>query len=216
MCEALREIWAEDFERARNEGIKQAEIEGIHRMIKSCREIGVNTDNIKEMLVKNYEVIEAPAEEYIKLYLSLGIKYPTSYFKAWIDETRGFWNAGYEYHRWWFGVSINTFNVKAITRSKSIDGKLRKYLWLYTDVHLLRLLLSIGLFVWINLLILMIAIFRKDKLGLFLSLPNLVIVISLLVATPVFAEFRYLYSIFCTLPLIIIIGLRPINKDINS
>lgn len=180
--------------------------------------LSYTSDPIKDLVRqrgKQELIIIINKAEYIKLYLSLGIKYPTSYFKAWIDETRGFWNAGYEIRRWAFGVSVNEFNIHSITRSKSVDRILRNYLWLYTDVHLLRLLLSIGLFVWINLFILMITIFRKDKLGLFLSLPNLVIVISLLVATPVFAEFRYLYSIFCTLPLIVVVGLRPINKEVN-
>ena len=72
MCEALREIWAEDFERARSEGLKagieEGIREGIRRMIISSRELGVAPERVKEMLIKNYEVTDLEAEEYIKLY----------------------------------------------------------------------------------------------------------------------------------------------------
>ena len=72
MCEALREIWAEDFERARSEGMeagfKQAEIEGIRRMIISCRDFGVAQKQVHEKLVENYEVTETQAEGYIRQY----------------------------------------------------------------------------------------------------------------------------------------------------
>ena len=76
MCEALREIWAEDFERARSEGLKagmeegirEGKKEGIRRMIISSRELGVAPERVKEMLIKNYEVTDLEAEEYIKLY----------------------------------------------------------------------------------------------------------------------------------------------------
>lgn len=84
MCEALREIWAEDFERARSEGlkagmeegiregkkvgIKEGIKEGIRRMIISSKELGVAPERVKEMLIKNYEVTDLEAEEYIKLY----------------------------------------------------------------------------------------------------------------------------------------------------
>ena len=54
MCEALREIWADDIEKAREEGLKI----GIRRMIISSNELGVATERVKEMLVKNYELTE--------------------------------------------------------------------------------------------------------------------------------------------------------------
>ena len=88
MCEALREIWAEDFERARSEGLKAGMEEGIREgkkvgikegirelcqrikvcLIISSKELGVAPERVKEMLIKNYEVTDLEAEEYIKLY----------------------------------------------------------------------------------------------------------------------------------------------------
>lgn len=33
--------------------------------------------------------------EFLKLYLSLGARYPVDYWEAWVEETRGYWNGGY-------------------------------------------------------------------------------------------------------------------------
>ncbi len=149
--------------------------------------------------------------DYIKLYLSLGIKHPMVYARAWIDQTRGYWNAGYEYWRWSLWCEENDLGIMRTTNNTTINLMLSEYLWLFTDIQVLRLFLSIGLFVWIDILLLMIALLRKDKVGAFVSLPILAIVVSLLVATPVSYEFRYIYAAFCALPMVIVIVLRPMG-----
>lgn len=60
------------------------------------------------------------------------------------------------------------------------------------------------------LIALFIAIVRKDKIGVMLTIPNIMVVFSLLVATPVYSEFRYDYAVFCTLPIVLALVLRPI------
>ena len=40
------------------------------------------------------------AAAYLRLYLNLGLKYPGDYLKAWIEETKGYWNGGYDYHQY--------------------------------------------------------------------------------------------------------------------
>ena len=64
MCEALREIWAEDFEKAKNEGL----LENINRTIKSCKTIGASREQMQNVLVANFELTEAQAQEYMQLY----------------------------------------------------------------------------------------------------------------------------------------------------
>ena len=68
MCEALREIWAEDIERARDEVKEVERNESIRRMIVSCKDLGVSLEQIQETLVKNYELTEKQAEEYVAKY----------------------------------------------------------------------------------------------------------------------------------------------------
>lgn len=166
----------------------------------------------------NQEMIIKEKSEYLRLYCSLGLRYPKTYICAWIEQTRGYWNAGYEYWRWRFGVEENDLDIETLTRSHALNRKLQEYAWLFTDVHGLRLFLSIGLFVWLDILMLMISVLRKDKLGVFISLPIIAVVTSLLVSTPVFSEFRYMYAAFCTLPMVIVVALRPAvdSKDAMS
>ena len=167
----------------------------------------------------NQKILVEQKIDYIKLYFSLGIRYPLVYLRAWIDLTRGYWNAGYEYWRWSTEITANDYGIVRTTNNFSLDLMFKEYLWLFTNFQILRLFISIGLFVWIDIIMLMIALLRKDKVGVFISLPILTVVASLLVATPVFSELRYNYAAFCTLPLVIVVVLRPIsenNKDSNN
>lgn len=38
---------------------------------------------------------------------------------------------------------------------------------------------------------------------MFLPVPALSVIATLLIATPVYSEFRYAYSVFCTLPFLL-------------
>lgn len=161
------------------------------------------------------ELISVNKKEYLKLYCMLFIKHPIVYFKAWVDETRGYWNAGYEYWRWSLNVRENDIGVERTVRSEIMNNIFKEYIWLFTYIQILRLFLSIGLFVWIDVIIFMIALLRKDKVGCFAAMPVLAVSASLLIATPVFSEFRYIYSAFCVLPIAIVIILRPLNNNVK-
>lgn len=176
------------------------------------------SDPIKALVREkgNQRLIVDNKEKYIRLYMSLGLRYPTVYLRAWIDQTRGYWNAGYEFWRWDLNIRDNDLGIERNVKSSSFNRMFNEYLWLFTNVQGLRLFLCIGLFVWIDIFMLMIAIIRKDKLGAFVSLPIITIVLSLLIATPVFSEFRYIYSAFCTLPIVVVIVLRRTDDIIVS
>lgn len=176
------------------------------------------SDNIKNLVRKkgNQHLFKENKFEYLKLYVQLGIKYPLSYARGWIDETKGYWNAGYEYWRWSTGIHENNLEIKPEPLSQRANKYFNRYLSLFTRIQLLRIFLCIGLFVWINLLMLFINMYRKDKIGILISLPTIMIVLSLLIATPVFSEFRYLYAIFCALPMIITISLRNLSQELSE
>ena len=80
MCEALREIWAEDFERARTEGLKAGMEEGlkeglkegkeigIKNMIESGKEFGASFEKVFELVQDKYNMSGEETEKYMKLY----------------------------------------------------------------------------------------------------------------------------------------------------
>lgn len=171
------------------------------------------SDPIKDLVREkgNQQLLVDHKFDYIKLYFSLGIKNPMAYLRAWIDQTRGYWNAGYETTYWSLGMHGNSLGIEKTIISSSLDSILKEYFWLFKNIQGLKLFLSIGFFVWIDILMFMITLLRKDKVGVFVTLPILAVVISLLVATPVFAEFRYIYSAFCSLPIVVAITFRPLE-----
>ena len=64
MCEALKELWAEDFERARNEGVEI----GIRNMIEVAKEFGGSREKVFSLVQEKFSVDDEEAEEYMKLY----------------------------------------------------------------------------------------------------------------------------------------------------
>lgn len=157
----------------------------------------------------NQQFLEENKIAYLKMYLSIGARNPIVYLKAWIDETKGYWNAGYSYWIWGNDVGENDLGINRVVHMEKVNNIFDGYLWIFSEIAALQIFLCIGFWIWIDIIMLFVALIRKDKVGVFLTLPLIMIVLSLLVATPVYSEFRYVYSVFCTLPLICVIVLRP-------
>ncbi len=160
------------------------------------------SDPVKELVREkgNQQAISSQKLEYFKLYIELGIRHPLSYIKAWIDQTRGFWNAGYDYWRWSDGIGENVFGIERTVYCTRINKYLNGYLQIFSENNLLQLFLCIGFYTWMNLILCFMNVIRKDKIGFFISVPILAIIFSLLISSPVYAEFRYAYALFCCLP----------------
>lgn len=138
---------------------------------------------------------------YIKLYLQLGLRYPLKYIQAWVNQTRGYWNGGYAY--WRFPAPYeNGLGISISAPVESARALFSGYAQLFESSPLLQPLVSIGLFVWLMILCCFAALQRRDKVGVFLTVPYLAVILTLLIATPVFSEFRYSYCIFCGGPFV--------------
>ncbi len=148
------------------------------------------------------EYLSEHMADYKSLYLRMAGEYPGSYIKAWIDETRGYWNGGYEYWRW-YDRSIDGFGIEQSCRSEAIKTLLLWYCRAFSALPLLQPLLSIGLYTWITCTAALMAIIRKNREAFFVTMPVLAIIGTLLVATPVYAEFRYAYPMFCAMPVVV-------------
>ena len=139
-------------------------------------------------------------KEYTSLWINVGLRNPKLYAEAWIDQTRGYWNGGYDY---WNIMIKNNLNPVRDEEPSFFYRMLRKYLSFFNDFSVLRILLSIGLFVWITIIILYLSLVRGDKDLVFLTLTPLGVIATLLISTPVFAEFRYAYAVFCCFPFLL-------------
>lgn len=137
--------------------------------------------------------------EYLALWFNLGIKNPKIYAKAWIDQTRGYWNGGYVY----WNITLQNFYRSESEKPSFFNKALEYYVAFFNDFTLTRVLLSIGLYVWIGIFIVYLSIVRRDKSTAFLMVAPLGVIATLLIATPVYSEFRYAYSMFCCIPFVL-------------
>lgn len=166
------------------------------------------SDPIKDLVREkdNQEYLKEHLDEYFDLYIQLGLKYPQKYIEAWIDQTRGYWNAGYHFWRWADGVSDNDLGVYQTINSKFINDALTLYLMEWQGSPIFTFFLSIGFMVWLLIMFIYKAIVYKRKDLFFIIVPPLLVIITLLIATPLYAEFRYAYAVSVSLPFIITIA----------
>ena len=164
----------------------------------------------------NRNYLNTHKAEYAMLYFELGISHPYSYFTAWVDQTKGYWNAGYDY--WRFGHSCweNNIHLKRTVVSKPLQTVMYGYTESFEFFDLLKPFVSIGLHTWMILLVAYMAYRKKDKTVVFLTVPSLAIIFTMLIGTPVFAEFRYAYALFCCLPFLAVVVFRRNLENVNN
>lgn len=173
------------------------------------------SDPIKDLVRDrgNQEYIKTHSGEFIGLYLRRIAKHPFTYVKGWIDQTRGYWNGGYSYWRWYDGVQENELGIEKTVNSAGFDRLVDSYLEKFDELYCLQIFLCIGFFNWLLLIVVFISVIKRDKLGAMLTVPSVMTVVSLLVATPVSFEFRYNYAVFCALPIITALVLRTDRRE---
>jgi hypothetical protein len=161
------------------------------------------SDPVKnEIRARGNAYFEENKGEFLKLWLQLGITYPADYVKAWIDQTRGYWNAGYDYWIYRESVVDNTLDIhRTQTEETFITQAKTAYFGLF-DSAALKPFSSVGLHVWI-LFGACIVFWLKGRNEFLLTVPLITVIGTLWIATPVFCEFRYAYALFTTCPMLL-------------
>lgn len=138
----------------------------------------------------------------LKLYVSLGRKYLADYLKAWIDETKGYWNGGYSFWIYGTGVAENVCGIAASAPSSGFCKLFRALFRMLENCAIFQPLFSIGLFSWIVTGCYALNRRKKRETALLCLLP-MILIVGLCLGSPVFAEFRYAYPVFLAAPLIV-------------
>lgn len=157
------------------------------------------------------DVIRQNAGQYLKLYLSLGLRYPGDYLKAWIDETRGYWNGGYFYWIYTLEAEENILGISTAAGTNLIARLYAAWFRFAEKPAVLQGLYSIGLRIWILVACCLICYLQKRKQWL-ITVPALVLTVGLWLGTPVFAEFRYAYPMILSSPLVLLTTLFDPEK----
>ena len=140
--------------------------------------------------------------EYVKLYLRIGAQYPQDYWKAWVEQTKGYWNGGYFYWTYTLKMGVNDLGIFQTPGDNLVSKVFAAWFRYMEKPEILQCFTSIGLHVWALAACAIVCGLKKREEGL-LTVPILVLIAGLWLGTPVFAEFRYAYPLILTMPVIL-------------
>lgn len=162
-------------------------------------------DSIKFNNKYNSEVFEENKAAYLKLWFNLCLKHFSIASEAYLTSTLGYWYPNVDY--WVTTAKIDANDLDIYTSSFIPDSIRDNFTKLGTrSLPLIANTWCIALAFWLILIAAYISLIRyKTKSILYVYVPIFGIWLTMMVATPVFAEFRYIYSAFTCLPLLLII-----------
>lgn len=142
--------------------------------------------------------------QYMAMYVKMAFEYPLQYIYGWVDQTKGYINGGYDYWREAEEVHENDYGIEHPEYIQgSISTSMRRIIMGVEKIELAKPIFSIGLYAWIMIAVLYIGIEQKNKKVILITILPVLIWATLLIATPVFAEFRYVYFMFCSMPMLL-------------
>ena len=165
---------------------------------------GVISNPIKNLVreTDNQDFIDKNKGKFLKLWIDLGIKNPKSYLMAQIDQTYGYWYPDVQY--WVIAEEFSNTDMDyyrdPILPQDTVE-EFNEYVNSYRKIPLYGLLWSIGAFTWVFIFSGGLCYIKQKNIYLIMYIPMLAILGTLIIATPVYAEFRYIYPIFTTMPL---------------
>lgn len=166
------------------------------------------SDNIKNLIrQKGNSFLESDKAEFFKMWFSIGIEHPKTYFDAYVAQTNGYWYPDVNYEIGLAdGIYPNEFglNWQPIIRGNIII-KIKELLFKFPKIMpLYGLLWSMGFLLWLILLLATLSLRMGKPASALVCLPFVLLIITLCIATPVATEFRYVYAAFYALPLLIV------------
>ena len=198
----------QELEADETELIEQAaSLEDIKRTY-NCR----FSDPIKNLMWKNGSsvVIEEQKWEYLMLWFRLGLKHPVQFLLAQIDATVGYWYPDVQYPTLFYGVYPNDFGIyTSINQEGKIWKKAQQWNELYRTIPVLGNFYSIGTVFLLMALSILKFIYEKQWNRIAVVLPAFMSWFTIMIATPLHAEMRYVYGMMVTIPLILVTVLLP-------
>jgi len=161
----------------------------------------------------NQEYIAEHRSEYFRLWAELGLKYPDKYITAYINQTCGYWFPDVQYWVTAGKCFSEGFEIKAEPKTGIFSDFIMFYINAYMETPFLGLVWSIGMGVWVMIFMLGAALRRHKRSVLMVYFPVIGVWITLLIATPVYSEFRYIYSLFTCMPLFCVIPFLKMGAD---
>lgn len=166
------------------------------------------SDNIKNLIREDgIDYLEAHKSEFFKNWFFIGLSHPKTYFDAFAAQTVGFWYPDVSYEVGLAdGIYTNDFGLswQPILRGNTVI-KIKEILFkLHELIPLYGVLWSMGFMLWVLILTLALSLRSGKPANALIGLPVLLLILTLIIATPVATEFRYAYALFYGMPIFFI------------
>jgi len=151
----------------------------------------------------NQQAIEENKWEYFKLWLRVGLRNPLQYVVAEVRQTMGYWAYRVRDPLYLYGdyfMVDNSLGVETRRKLFSYDDSLAMGNYLQRFQEFYNRVWSLGLNTWLMFFALAFAVYEKRNVMPFV--PYLILFLTLLLAAPVYNEFRYIYGLFIALPVL--------------
>lgn len=174
-------------------------------------------DNMKELVrAGDQEYLAEHKWEYFKLWMELGCAYPGDYVHAYIQQTYGYWYPDSFYPvAEGEGVSATSLGVShtpliggpIVVKTKEIALKLGSMVPIY------GMLWSMGFAFYVLLFCIGNAFVRQEKAKLICYLPSFALYLTVMIATPVATDFRYVYFMVFSLPFYLMTAIVSVDRE---
>lgn len=149
----------------------------------------------------NQQIIADNKWEYAKLWLRVGLRNPMLYLEAQIRQTAGYYALHIPHEQILYSdyfMVENPFGIETQRKVFSYDAGLAMDAFLQWFQKCYNKVWSLGMNTWLLLAAFACALYRKREALVFV--PCVMLIGSLLLASPVYNEFRYAYGVFAALP----------------
>lgn len=154
-------------------------------------------------------------KEYIETWVYFGLKYPLNYVLGWRGQTIGYWYPDIQNWTTINAIIENDIGLyKEWVFTEELSWKLEDLEELYMKIPAYGMLWSIGFVVWATLFGMGVTFIKKGFKAVLLYIPLIGVWLTLLAATPIYAEFRYAYSIFLCLPFALLFPFLEKKEDV--
>ena len=177
------------------------------------------SDNVKWAI--DDKILSDNKGEFIKLWLGLFIKYPITYVESFLCNSYGYWYP--EASNWVVARTIyqpenESEQIPGLKQTPIIEGNIIKQIDSYIEkrsVPVLSMIFSIGFAMWLVFGQITYIIYKRQYKFLLLFVPILFLWLTNL-ASPVFCEYRYIYSLFTCLPMLLFVSFIPTKNGKES
>ncbi len=175
-----------------------------------------NVDKLKFHKEFQQDEFDKNKMEYLQLWMSLVLKHPDTAVESYSISTLGYWYPSLQEWNTERGVYKNKSGIKHTPLGiKEVNNVLLKGDNLFQKIGIINIFLSVGAGFWISLVLMTYSMKKRKERILFFA-PLIGIWITMMIASPTYGEFRYIYSVYLALPILFLVPFIKTEKRVEQ